>query len=75
MNEVDNQSFLNSQELWMVFWNCDRKVLATFRGGERNMRYPLTKNVIVYGSTMVIIIPLKKRNSCIPGSLTVPKAD
>jgi hypothetical protein len=37
-NEVDNRSFLNSQELWMVFRNCGSKVLATFRGGERNMR-------------------------------------
>ena len=43
------------------FRNCGRKVLATFRGGERNMRYPLMKNVIVWGSTMIIIIPLKKR--------------
>ena len=38
----------------MVFRNCGRKVLATFRGGERNMRYPLMKNVI-------IIVPLKER--------------
>ena len=45
----------------MVFGNCGTKVLATFRGGERNMRYPLMKNVIVWGSMMIIIIPRKKR--------------
>ena len=86
MNEVDNQSFLNSQELSMVFEIVAEKFLPHFEGEKdiwdklRMMKLPYTldnvmKNVIVWGSMTVILIPLKKRNSCISGSFTVPKAE